>query len=56
MSLRPQLTQEERSQIRALARFLVFVLLAVAVASVTVGVIVNSLNSGQPAPVETLTP
>lgn len=56
MSSRPPLSQEERSQIRALARFLIFVLLAVAVASVTVGAIVNGLNAGQPQVIETTTP
>jgi uncharacterized protein YpmS len=44
MSSRPPLSDQERAQIRALVKFLFFVLLAIAVASVTVGVIITVLN------------
>lgn len=44
MSSRPPLSDQERAQIRALMKFLIFVLLAIAVASATVGVIITVLN------------
>lgn len=48
MSSRPPLTDQERAQIRALLRFLIFVLLAIAIASASVGVIITVLNPSVP--------
>lgn len=44
MSSRPPLSDQERAQIRALLKFLIFVLLAIAVASATVGVVITVFN------------
>lgn len=49
MSSRPPLTPEERAQIKALMRFLIVVLLAVAVASVAVGIAITVLQPGVPS-------
>lgn len=46
MTSRPPLTGQERAQIRALLRFLIIVLLAIAVASAAMGGVITLLNSG----------
>lgn len=51
---RSPLSSHERQQIRALARFLLFVLIAITVAAVVISMIVSVVN-GQPGAVVTTT-
>ncbi|MBK9122027.1 MAG: hypothetical protein IPM16_02755 [Chloroflexi bacterium] len=53
---RSPLSSQERQQIRALARFLLFVLIAIALAAVAISVIVSLVNGQPDAIVATSTP
>jgi hypothetical protein len=53
---RPPLTDQERAQIRALVRFLIIVLLAIAVASASVAVFSTIFLSGDDAALATASP